>query len=176
MIRSKIAGLGVAATVAIGGLALSTNTATAADPTPEDLATLAAAGINAAELAPGWTIEGDEIRWGDSIAATLGPAAYDDCPSGWVCLFQDKNYAGRMLKFQDVGLNGDMRDYSFNDQMSSWRSRRALDARWYYDYNGSGTSRCMESVSSNTDVGAGFFNADNDEMSSFRIYSTDDRC
>lgn len=144
---------------------------------PTPVATLTAAGINVDELAPGWTVEGGYIVWDDGdVIASIEPAAYDDCSSGYVCFFQDKSYSGRMLQFHDTGLRGDMRDYSFNDQMSSWRSRRALDARWYYDYNGSGTSRCIESGAANSDVGAGLLNTDNDEMSSFRIYTDDNRC
>lgn len=177
MIRSKLARLGAVAAIIVSGLALSTPTATAEGPLADEIATLTAAGINVAQLAPGWAIQDGEIVWRDGdVMATIEPAAYDDCDSGYVCFWADKSYAGRRLQFRDTGLRGDMRDYSFNDQMSSWRSRRALDARWYYDYSGTGTSRCMESGSSNSDVGSGLWNTDNDEMSSFRIYTNDTSC
>jgi hypothetical protein len=146
-------------------------------PTDAQLHALEAAGIDPTTLRPGWTVQGKEIVWENgAVMASIEPMAYEDCSSGYLCFWEDKSYTGRRLQFQDTGLRDDMRDYSFNDQMSSWRSRRSLDGRWYYDYDGSGTSRCIESGASNSDVGSGVFNVDNDEMSSFRIYTTDDRC
>ncbi|MFI7589284.1 peptidase inhibitor family I36 protein [Spongisporangium articulatum] len=152
---------------------------------PTDEQRLEAAGIDVNQLAPGWDLVDVEINgtvqaeivWDEgTIMASLAPAAYDDCIAGYVCYFENTNYGGRVLQFSAIGLVSSMATYSFNDQMSSWRSRRSLDARWYYDTGGSGTSRCVESISSNADVGAGVFNADNDEMSSARIYDNDNVC
>lgn len=174
-----------AAALALAFAVSTAAAASAAAPTSVDrpvsadaaVQTLRAAGIDPAGLRPGWSIQGNEIVWDDgAVMASIEPMAYEDCASGYVCFWADKSYTGRRLQFQDVGLRSDMRDYSFNDQMSSWRSRRSLDARWYYDYSGSGTSRCMESGASNSDVGSGAFNFDNDEMSSFRIYNADNKC
>ncbi len=134
------------------------------------------AGIVARELKPGWTIEGQEIVWPDGTMASLGPMAYKDCDAGYLCFWADKSYGGRRLQFQDQGLRNNMADYSFNDQMSSWRSRLSLDARWYYNTGGDGTHRCIESGAANSDVGAGGWNFDNDEMSSFRNYKDDTSC
>lgn len=134
------------------------------------------AGIAVDQLKPGWTVKGQEIVWPDGTMASLGAMAYEDCASGYVCFWENKGYGGRRLQFQDTGLRSSMADYSFNDQMSSWRSRRSLDARWYYNTGGDGTSRCMESGAANSDVGAGGLNFDNDEMSSFRIYNDDTSC
>lgn len=169
--------VGAAAAIAVAGLAVGATGANAEDPTTATVSQLTAAGIDVAQLAPGWTVVDDEIVWGNGdVIATIGPAAYDSCDSGYLCFFADKSYNGRMLQFRDTGLRSDMRDYSFNDQMSSWRSRRGLDARWYYDAGGSGTSRCIESLTANSDVGSGIWNTDNDEMTSFRIYSNDTSC
>lgn len=135
-----------------------------------------AAGIAVNELKPGWTVKGEEIVWPDGTMASLVPMAYEDCASGYLCFWTDKSYGGRRLQFLDTGLRSNMADYSFNDQMSSWRNRRGLDARWYYDTSGNGTSRCITSGAANSDVGAGGLNFDNDEMSSFRIYGNATTC
>lgn len=157
-------------------------TATAVSPTgtrgPSAAAVQAvtAAGIDISQLAPGWTVKDQEIVWADGTMASLGAMAYEDCASGYVCFWENASYGGRRLQFQDTGLRSSMADYSFNDQMSSWRSRRSLDARWYYNTGGDGTSRCMESGAANSNVGDGGLNFDNDEMSSFRIYTNDTSC
>lgn len=95
-----------------------------------------AAGITVNGLKPGWTVKGQEIVWPDGTMASLGPMAYEDCAAGYLCFWEDSSYGGRRLQFQDTGLRSNMADYSFNDQMSSWRSRRSLDARWYYNTGG----------------------------------------
>lgn len=152
--------------------------------TGEDTASLAKsisqlkdAGIDPSTLRPGWTLRDGWLLWdGGDVMASVEPMSYAACDSTYLCFYADKEYTGRMLQFHDSGLRGDMRDYSFNDQMSSFRSRITRDARWYYDYGGTGTTRCIESGTANSDVGAGAFNFDNDEMSSFRIYAGDAKC
>lgn len=135
-----------------------------------------AAGITVSQLAPGWTVKGEEIVWPDGTMASLGAMAYEDCASGYLCFWENQGYGGRRLQFLDTGLRSSMADFSFNDQMSSWRNRRGLDARWYYNTGGDGTSRCITSGAANSDVGAGGLNFDNDEMSSFRIYGNATSC
>lgn len=54
-------------------------------------------------------------------AVTVLPLATSaDCPRGWVCLFEDADYTGRMLKFRDVGTQ-DLRNWrgGFRDKTSS---------------------------------------------------------
>ena len=170
-----LAGLALALLTSLGATQASTAVAPAADTAPASR--LAAAGIDASRLAPGWTIDNDNLVWDNgAVMASLSPSAASDCDSGYVCFFEDKSYTGRKLQFRDTGLRANMNDYSFNDKMSSWVSRRSLDARWYYNYGGTGTSRCIASLAKNPDVGAGASNFDNDEMSSFRIYSTSTAC
>lgn len=179
MIRRMSVTLAMATAAAALAVPMSATAVAPAEPQVPDAAAIQAveaAGIAVSELKPGWSVKGQEIVWPDGTMASLGPMAYEDCAATYVCFWEGKDYTGRRLQFHDTGLRSDMRDYSFNDQMSSWRNRRGLDARWYYDYSGNGTSRCIESGTSNSDVGSGAFNFDNDEMSSFRIYGNDSSC
>lgn len=139
---------------------------------------LAVAGIDAAELRPGWQLVGDEIVWDDgAVMASISPAGADDCNSGYLCFWEHDNFTGRRLQFQAAGLRADMRDYSFNDTMSSWRNRNSRDARWYHDIGGSGGSRCMNNGTRNSDVGPPLVpGTDDNGMSSFRIYSNSTSC
>lgn len=140
--------------------------------TAADVNRLAEAGIDAQQLRPGWHLEGNEIVWDNgAVMASITSMSADDCQATYLCFWQDSNFNGRRLQFHDDGLRGDMRDYSFNDAMSSWRNRNAHDARWYYDTNGRGTSRCIEDGTRNSNLGS-----DNDKMSSFRIYSNNTSC
>ncbi|WP_410663968.1 peptidase inhibitor family I36 protein [Amycolatopsis sp. lyj-84] len=134
-------------------------------------ATLKAAGVDAAKLAPGWKVAGDEVVWnGGEITLSLSAKAPGDCAANYVCLWQDRDFVGRRLQFQSAGLKN-LVDYGFNDQMSSWYNRRGVDARWYYNI-GSGTSRCMQAGARSSYVG----NADNDQASSLRIYTSASAC
>jgi Peptidase inhibitor family I36 len=45
-----------------------------------------------------------------------------DCPSGWLCLYQDADFRGRMLKFRDDQWQ-QLSGYGFNDATSSWKNR-----------------------------------------------------
>jgi hypothetical protein len=125
-----------------------------------------------AEAAPttnthGGVVRGNWIIWnGGAVQLSLTPMAFSDCPSGWLCLWQDSNYSGRMLKFHDAGYWQNLTNYGFNDEMSSWRNRRGLDAKWSYDINGGGTRRCMDAGASASSVNG------NDEASSIKIFTT----
>jgi hypothetical protein len=56
----------------------------------------------------------------------------------------------------------------FNDLASSWYNKStSYDARWFWDINGTGTSRCMNSQSFSNQITG----ADNDEASSVIIYT-----
>lgn len=109
---------------------------------------------------------------GDVILELSGTKGYSDCPSGWLCLWQDRDYAGRMLQFRSTGSWQNLTDYGFNDEMSSWRNRRSADSKWAWHIDGGGTIRCMDSFSSTSYVGSG----DNDEASSVRNYTLDTHC
>ena len=59
------------------------------------------------------------------------------CPSGWVCLFQDANFQGRMLKFRQVTSTAQsLIEYNFNDKASSWVNNSNHGAKLYKGWNG----------------------------------------
>ncbi|EME51657.1 peptidase inhibitor family I36 protein [Amycolatopsis decaplanina] len=134
-------------------------------------ATLKSAGVDAAKLAPGWKVVGDQIVWnGGETTLSLSPGAASNCQENYVCLYENRDFGGRRLQFRSPDLKN-LVDYGFNDQMSSWHNRRSVDARWYYNIGG-GTSRCMQAGARASYVG----NADNDQATSLRIYTSGSAC
>lgn len=118
-------------------------------------------------------VDSDTVEFEDgAVVLELGDLGYSDCPSGWLCLWEDEDYGGRMLQFQSTGYWQNLTDYGFNDEMSSWRNRRANDSKWAWNTGGGGTVRCMDSGSSSSYVGSG----DNDEASSIRNFLNDSQC
>jgi hypothetical protein len=116
---------------------------------------------------------------GGAIVLEIGPTAFEDCPSGWVCLWEHVDYGGRMLRFSQCDVNGDgqcdwqnLGPYDFNDKMTSWRNRKSVDAQWAHAAGGGGLRRCMDSFSSLSWVGA----LDNDKASSIIIRLGDGTC
>lgn len=98
-------------------------------------------------------------------------ASFNECPDGWVCLWEHSNYEGRMLQFQDRGFWQSLSAYNFNDKASSWRNRINQDARLSQHANGEGSLLCMQPNSSSSSMG-GF----NDLASAIRLYKTSDVC
>jgi hypothetical protein len=127
----------------------------------------------AANLAPGWKVRGDSIVWGDGavILTERTSLGIESCSANYVCLWTHANYGNPMIQFRDPG-GYNLTSYGFNDRMSSWYNRKSVDARWYYDVNQTGTSRCMNAGARVSYVGA----TDNDKMSSLRIYTTSSAC
>jgi hypothetical protein len=108
-----------------------------------------------------------EIDWNSVPRASSIP-----CGGGYTCLYEDTFFGGRRLQWRDRNQLINLRNYNFDNKMSSWRNDNDVDARWYYDAGGSGTSRCMN---------AGFISPfvgwiDNDEASSLRIYGSATAC
>lgn len=96
-----------------------------------------------------------------------------ECSPGYTCIYEDANYGGRRLQWRDKPQDIDsLSAYGFNDKMTSWRNLNSVDARWYYNDNQGGTSRCMNANTSVTNVGT----ADNDKASSLRIYTSNRAC
>lgn len=61
------------------------------------------------------------------LSATVIPAeastphAASDCPAGWFCIFDNTDFTGRMLQFQNGGpVLGDLGTYDFRDRAESW--------------------------------------------------------
>ena len=57
-------------------------------------------------------------------------------------------------------------------KMSSWINNGTHDAKWFWDANAKGASRCMNSKSSNSYVGR----YDNDEASSIQVCTDGNAC
>jgi hypothetical protein len=99
-------------------------------------------------------------------------AALIACSPGYTCLYEHDNFRGRRLQWSDPGTRVNLPDYGFNDQMSSWINNNSRDARWFYNHNSDGTSRCMQPNTRVTWVGE----PDNDEASSLAIYTDNRAC
>ncbi len=97
--------------------------------------------------------------------ATATASAVVACTPGYTCVYQDINYGGRRLEWQDPGQLINLADYDFNDQLSSWRNLNSEAAIWYVAADGLGLAHCMAVGASNPWVGS----SDNDQASSLRI-------
>jgi hypothetical protein len=53
------------------------------------------------------------------LSQALSASAVHGCPSGWYCVYQDRDWRGRRLQFSDCSRN-DLSNYGFRDQTSSW--------------------------------------------------------
>jgi hypothetical protein len=90
-------------------------------------------------------VVGNEVVGPDGARLSLSPMSFSDCPSGWVCLFADPNFGGRMPRFGN-GYTGNMSDWGFNDQMSSWRNNTGVTAHWYDNDFGTWFNPCHTMV------------------------------
>ncbi|MEU8958046.1 peptidase inhibitor family I36 protein [Streptomyces sp. NPDC048518] len=62
-------------------------------------------------------------------AADVSITAYQDCPVGWFCAWEDAGGWGRMARFQ-LGSD-DLRDFDLNDQISSvWNRTGKTFCTW----------------------------------------------
>ena len=92
----------------------------------------------------GGMVVGDQVVFdGGRTTLSLGPAAYDDCPAGWVCLWEHRDFGGRMLKFQDCCTWQSLWTYSFANQASSSRNRKSVNAKIATGVGGAGTQLCL---------------------------------
>lgn len=63
------------------------------------------------------------------------PSAASDCPAGWFCIFDNTDFTGRMLQFQN---GGDLANWDFRDRAESWVNKtnysvRLTNEHWYGD-------------------------------------------
>lgn len=116
--------------------------------------------------------DGKFVRTADGSEVSVAPASFADCPSGWVCLWSDASFTGRLLRWSNPGTRVNLSDIGLNDQMTSWANRGPYDARWFYNPNSSGTTRCMNPGTSNANVGT----TDNDKASSLAVYTDSVAC
>lgn len=109
---------------------------------------------------------------GGAPAWVLASADFTDCPAGWVCLWEHSNYSGQMVAFSECCSWKNLSDVSFNNVMSSWRNRKAVDAKIADFAGGDGDRLCLNSWSSDGWIGATW----NDRASSIKVFSSDTAC
>jgi Peptidase inhibitor family I36 len=108
--------------------------------------------------------DGSWMSMPNGVDVSMTPMAFRDCPVGWVCLWKDGGFRGRMLKWSTPGTRiAHLSDYGFNDEMSSWANRGSRLARWWTDANYKGSHHNMPAGSSSAHGGG-------DTASSFKIY------
>ncbi|MFE0424512.1 peptidase inhibitor family I36 protein [Streptomyces sp. NPDC058953] len=54
-----------------------------------------------------------------------------NCPSNSLCLYRDYNYTGGGIAIQAGDYIGNLGDYGFNDQMSSWSNDSGTTCYWW---------------------------------------------
>lgn len=69
-----------------------------------------------------------------SSAAVTPQATLDGCPQGWACFYENANYGGRRLQFQDRGCQS-LAAYGFDNMTTSWHFNKTGEL---YVYDGSG--------------------------------------
>lgn len=155
MNKARIAMAVVATSAAAFSVALTPASAVSAQPSLTQKLTAQGGQLSA---------DGRWMRMPGGVDVSMSPTAFGDCPSGWVCLWQDGSYSGRMLKWSASGTSiAHLSDYGFNDEMSSWANRGSRLARWWTDASFNGTHHDMPAGSSAAHGGG-------DTASSLKIY------
>lgn len=106
------------------------------------------------------------------VLVGLEPTAASDCPSGWVCLWEDADFGGPIVMFRDCCNWENLADYGFNNRMSSWRNRKSVDAKVAEFTNGDGERLCLPSGQMDSWVGSSW----NDTASSVKVFPSDGAC
>jgi len=109
---------------------------------------------------------------GCAIFATQASANFSECPSGWLCLWQNELGTGRILQFHDSGSWQNLTEYGFNDQASSAWNHTNKDAKLAWDINGGEPTRCLQ-PGEVLEVMPGNWN---NNASSIRIFTTATVC
>ncbi|MFE1444421.1 peptidase inhibitor family I36 protein [Streptomyces sp. NPDC058739] len=78
-----------------------------------------------------------KTSWKSTVNSS-GALAYDDCPNGWVCLWQDSNFTGRRLQWPtyETAKTRHLDQYSpsFRDKASSAAVMRSQRGVTLYDF------------------------------------------
>jgi hypothetical protein len=91
----------------------------------------------------------------------LGIATDDSiagCLNGNLCLYVNEGYGGMLVQFNDCCPWENLSDYSINNAVSSWRNRRANDARLAAAVDGGGDKICLAAESASPEMPAGWEN------------------
>lgn len=101
----------------------------------------------------------------------IGTLAYSDCPVGWTCIWEDRDYQDRMLQFSSTGYWQNLGNYGFNDNADSIANKRGGDSLLAEHTGGGGDRYCYDSYSASSNLG-GF----GDDASSIFLSTADHRC
>jgi hypothetical protein len=135
-------------------------------------AAIAAGGVQVSDREVVFAGADDVVGSSDDVRM-VADAAYDDCPHGWVCLWNEKDFAGRMWQFQEVTSHWQrLVNWDANNKASSWRNRRNHDTRIAKDTSGGRVMRCLESHSQSSGFGSVMNNQADEIYNSLR----DDIC
>jgi hypothetical protein len=124
-------------------------------------------------------VDADTISFADGAAfADMAPTD-GVCPSGYVCLWDGPSYTGRRVAFSACDTNGDgicdwvnLILFTFNDQMTSWKNAKTVDAKWSFNAGGGGTQRCMNAGSQNPQLSG----ANDNQASAVKIFTSSAAC
>lgn len=118
---------------------------------------------------PGGTVAGDQIVYdgGDVVVVPAGAGidAFDSCPSGYLCLFEDVNWGGNMVAISNCCAWNNLSDFGFNNLASSWRNRKNVDGQIAQGAGGAGSRLCLNNNSYASSLPTGWDNT----VSSFRV-------
>lgn len=154
-------------------LALGAGIAQAAETAPsvETGATPATPTVTSVSTSPFSGVTTTTYSDGTKVLENVGPFDFSECPEGWVCLWDNPGYQGRMLQFQSQGYWQELSAYGFNDQTTAWGNRTGNDAKLAQNAGGGGTQLCLQPHSNNSEL-TGF----NNEASSIKIFTTSTVC
>lgn len=97
-----------------------------------------------------------------TVERDVSITAYQDCPVGWFCVWEDAGGWGRMARFQTG--SDDLRDFNLNDQISSVWNRTGKTFCTWLNINRDGATWPVGNWQGNTSQ----YNR-NDNISSLRV-------
>lgn len=86
-----------------------------------------------------------------------------DCDANRACIYDGNGFVG-IIGERAAGGGVVNVPSSYNDKMDSWENKTNTDAAWYYNANGGGNCREMDSLSEDSNVNV----LNSDELSSWR--------
>ena len=134
------------------------------------LALLAIASSSAPSLAESKVRERIVLHGGDLVLFPM-MAAPSDCPFDYVCLWAHPEYIGGMVAFRDCCNWYNLADVAFNNNASSWRNRKSVDAKIADFQDGNGDRFCLNDGGQSGNMG----NWDN-RATSLKVFSGSGAC
>lgn len=116
--------------------------------------------------------QGDRVvlNGGETILY-LVPTAPSDCPIDYVCLWANPEYLGSLVAFRDCCAWVNLADVGFNNSASSWRNRKAVDAKIADFQDGNGNRLCLNNGSQAATMGSW-----DNQATSIKVFSSSAAC